>query len=228
MKKIIRPTYPIEFSIGVLILIFVFAFFLSHQIFDVRVHDIHETEGLYFGMFLVSSALIIMILIMWEEILFPIRVKEVKGGMIFRNHRNKLKTQAFIYCAIPIIFIFIYLEYEIVLVRFLIWAAVCLLPPVLEKLVSGITNYNDFIMLTTKRIEYRNNHKEGAFDVKDIENVVIIKDERKIIKKLEVQFLNNTTEMIDLDEMELHAFYHAIYKFVLTHYKHTVQETPHS
>src|SRR4051812_4823235 len=96
MKKIIRPRYSVELSIGLLLLIFVISFFLSQQIFDTR--HLAEDEHVYLGTFLVSCAVIIMVLVLWEDFLFPIHIKpEADGGMIFRNHRNKLKTQLLIY-----------------------------------------------------------------------------------------------------------------------------------
>jgi len=220
MGKIIRPTYPKEVSIGVLILIFIFSYLLSHQIFDVRVHELKENKHVYYGMFLVSIAVVTMVLIMWEEILFPIKIKEIEGGgMIFRNHRTKLKVQLLIYLTIPAIFTFIYLEYEVNHVRFIIWAAVCMIPPVIEKIFSGINNYNDYLKLTYKKIEYKNNEKEGSFKLGELQHVAIVEDERKVIHKIELLLKNNDTVFIDLDEMELDDFYDSIDTFINTHYK---------
>ena len=140
MGKIIRPTYPKEFSIGLMLLIFVIAGLLSHQIFNVPYSKLAENLNVFFGMFLVGIAVVIMVLIIWEEILFPIKTKEVNGGMVFRNHGAKLKTQIFIYCSIPAIFCFIYFEYEVNHVRFFIWATVCMVAPVAyfcQKLLHG-------------------------------------------------------------------------------------------
>jgi hypothetical protein len=224
MGKIIRPTYPKEVSIGVLLLIFIFSYLLSHQIFDVRVHELKENKHVYYGMFLVSVAVVTMVLIMWEEILFPIKIKEIDGGMIFRNHRTKLKAQLLIYCTIPAIFIFIYYEYEVNHIRFLIWAAVCMIPPVIEKIVSGINNYNDFLKLTDKKIVYKNNEKVGEFKLKDIQHLTIVKDARQVIHKIQLAFKNNEEVTIDLDEMELDDFYSSINAFITTHYHHLLNE----
>jgi len=79
MGKLIRPTYPAGFNVGLLLLIFVIVFFLSHQIFEVRIRDLNENLHVYFGMILAGMAVIIMILILWEEFLFPIRVKYTVG-----------------------------------------------------------------------------------------------------------------------------------------------------
>jgi hypothetical protein len=220
MKKIIRPTYPAEFSIGVLLLVFAISFLVSHQIFAVPFHGLEENQHVYFGMFLVATAVTIMILIMWEEILFPIKVKQVEGGMVFRNHRKKLQAQSLIYLAIPTIFVFIYFEFEVNHFRFFIWAAVCMILPLLEKIVSGINNYNDFLKLTTYKIEYKNNEKVGNFEMKTIKNISVDKDERKI----QLVFTNNDSTTIDLDEMELDDFFESIYKFVTTHYTHLLKE----
>jgi len=222
-KTLIRRTYLPEVSIGILLLMFVIAYFLSHQIFEVRLHDLDEDNGVYFGMFLVTVALLNMVMIMWEDLLFPIRIKEIEGGAIFRNHRTKLKVQALIYCTIPAIFTFIYFEYEVNHIRFFIWVIVCMLPPIVDKLISGINNYNDFLTLTDKTIEYRNNNKEGHFMVEDIQHMTIIKDERKVIEKIQLLFKGNHTVTIDLDEMELDAFYHAIFKYIISHYEHLLK-----
>jgi hypothetical protein len=223
MGKLIRPTYPAEFSIGLLILIFVIACLLSHQIFEVPFHELEENKAVYFGMFLVGIAVVITLLIIWEEILFPIKVKEVNGGMIFRNHGTKLKTQLFIYCSIPAIFGFIYLEFEVNHVRFFIWATVCMVAPILEKIASGINNYNDFLELTNEKIEYKDNEKDGCFKMKEIQNIVIIKDERNIIKNIQLLLTNKKEITIHLDQMELDAFYDYINNYITTHYKHLLK-----
>jgi hypothetical protein len=225
MGKIIRPTYPREFSIGILLLIGVIACFLSHQIFDVPIHALNKNKNVYFGMFLVSIAVINMVLILWEQILFPIRVKEVDGGMVFRNHSTKLITQVLIYSTIPAIFVFIYLNYDIKPIRFGIWAAVCIIPPVIEKIVSGINNYNDFLKLTNETIEYKNNEKEGAFKIGDIQSLAILQDDRKIIEKLQLTFTNKDSVTIDLDEMELDAFYDSINSYIKAHYIHLLDQS---
>jgi hypothetical protein len=223
-KPLIRRTYLPEVSIGILLLMFVIAFFLSHQIFEVRLHDLDEDNGVYFGMFLVTVALLNMVMIMWEDLLFPVRTKELEGGgATFRNHRTKLKVQILIYLTIPVIFTFIYFEYEVNHVRFFIWASICMLPPIVDKLISGINNYNDYLTLTEKIIEYKNNAKEGHFIVQDIQHMAIIKDERKVIQKIRLDFKDASSVTIDLDEMELDAFYHAIFKYILSHYEHLLK-----
>jgi hypothetical protein len=225
MRKVIRPTYPAEFSIGMLALIFIISCLLSHQIFDVPFSDLDQNKSVYFGMFLVGIAVVIMLLIIWEEILFPIRAKEVQGGVIFRNHAAKLKTQLLIYCSIPAIFGFIYFEYDVNHLRFFIWAAVCIASPIVEKIASGINNYNDFLELTNDKIEFKDNEKEGCFEIKEIQSITIIKDERNIIHKIQLLLTNNDNVTIDLDEMELDAFYDSIYKFITIHYKHLLKGT---
>lgn len=218
MGKIIRPTYPVEFSVGLLILIFVLSFFLSSQIFNVRWHDLMEGTNAYFGMFLVSSAVIIMVLILWEEFLFPVRVKPAHDGVVFHNHRTKLKTQLLIYCIIPVIFVFIYFNFDVNIIRFVIWAAICTLMPVVIKLISGLNNYNDFLKLTDNTIEYKNNEKSGVFQLSEIQRITPIRDERNVLHKIQVS-ANNSQVIIDLDEMELEAFLDSIDQFITSHYK---------
>jgi len=219
MKNLIRPVYPKEFSIGLLLLIFVTACFLAHQIFVVPIHDLKENKDIYVGMVLVSIAVIIMILIMWEEILFPIRLKEIEGGIIFRNRQRKLRIQVIMYCCIPVIFIYVYFQYEVKLVRFIAWAAVCMLPPVMDKIISGVNNYEDFLKLTNTSVEYKNNEKEGRFPIEDIMTITIVKDDRNVISKLQLLLKNTSIVTIDLDEMELEVFYDSINMFLSTKYK---------
>lgn len=223
MSKIIRPKYSIEFSVGLILLIGTIAGFLSPEIFDVTLHAMDKDKSIYLGMFWASLAVIIVILIIWEEILFPVRLKEIEGGIHFRNHTTKLKTQALIYCSIPLIFCFIYLEYKVNHIRFFIWAAVCIIAPVLEKIISGINNYNDFLELTPQKIEYKNNEKEGSYAITDIKHIIIVKDQRKVLQKIELLFNNNEILTIDLDEMELEAFYLYIHHYIMSYYGHLLK-----
>ncbi|MEO8471621.1 MAG: heavy metal transporter [Chryseolinea sp.] len=223
MGKIIRPTYPKELSIGVLLLVFATGFFLSGQIFHLRGPDLNKDKNEYVPMILLSCSVIIMILILWEEILFPIRVKSEDGGVVFRNHRTKLNNQALIYFAIPAIFIFVYMEYAVNQFYFFIWAAVCIILPVAGKLISGIKNYNDFLKLTDEKLEYKNNKEAEIIPIKDITQIILIKDTSKVLHKVEVVTTNTKKLTIDLDEMELDAFYVAIDQYITTHYKNLVK-----
>lgn len=219
MKKIVRKTYPLEFSVGLLLLIFVTSCFLAQQIFVVSIHDLKDNHNELLGMMLISAAVVIMILIIWEEILFPIRVKEVKGGILFSNRKKKLKVQVLMYLCIPLIFGYVYFTYEVKLIRFILWALVCMGAPVLEKLISGIKNFNDFLLLTDDFIEYKNNEKEGRFAVNQIKNITILTEERIVSKKMLLEFVDGTNVTIDLDEMELDVYYDTIDKFSKKHYK---------
>lgn len=222
MKNVIRKTYPIEFSVGLLLLIFLISFFLSSQLFDVPWRDLikGETTNAYVGMSLVSFSLIVVVLILWEEFLFPVKVKPGKDGVVFRHHRTKLKTELLIYCLIPAIYIFIYLNFEIRIIRFLIWAAICTIVPII-KLSSGVNNYNDFLRLAGGSIEFRNNEKSGVFRLTDIQRIKLMRDENNVLHKLEIITGNNST-IIDLDEMELDAFLGSIDQFMMAHYKKVI------
>lgn len=175
------------------------------------------------GMFLAGTAVVIMALILWEEFLFPVRIKPTEDKVIFKNHFTKLKTQILIYCIIPVIVGFIFFNYEISYVPFSIWAAVCVIAPVAGKLMSGIKNYNDFLKLTNDTIEYKNNEKEGVLRVREIREIVLIKDEDDVLHKVQVQMQNNNQVIIDLDEMELEAYYQTIDEFIKGHYKGLVK-----
>ncbi|CAN5426064.1 hypothetical protein BH09BAC3_BH09BAC3_06530 [soil metagenome] len=219
--KIIRPTYPKEVSIGLLLLIFVISFLLSTQLFATPVKKL-DAEA-YVGMALVSIAVIIMVVVLWEEFLFPIHAKPVEGGLNLRNHRNKLRKQLLIYLAIPFIFVFIFVNHEVNHVRFFIWAGICIVFPIVGKLFSGLKNYNDFLTLTNTYIEYRNNERVGNFRLQEIQGLSLVKDEGKILHKIQLTLADGRLIMIDLDEMELEAFYESIDKFIEVNYKSLIK-----
>jgi hypothetical protein len=221
--KPIRATYPLEFSIGLLCLIFFLSTFLSFEIFNASWHTIIEGEGPIFGMVLSGMAIVIMALILWEEFLFPVRIKPLKNEIVFRNHFTKLKTQIAIYCAIPIIVLFIYFNYEVSPLAYFIWATICISAPVMGKLMSGIKNYNDFLKLTNETIEYKNNEKAGVLALKDIQEIIIIRDEVNTLHKIQVLMSNNRQVTIDLDEMELEAYLHTVENFIISHYRVVVK-----
>ncbi len=220
MAKIIRPRYPLELSVGLLILIFALSFFLSGQLFQAHAN---ESNNVYLGMFLVSTATVIMLLVLWEEFLFPIHIKPTDEGAVFRNHRNKLKTQLLIYLIIPVIFVFIYTEYEVALIRFIIWSSICVVLPVAGKLISGIRNYNDFLSLTNDTIEYKNNEDVGKISVSDVQEIVLVRDKDNILHKMQLTLRNGKDVLIDIDEMELDAYCMAIDQFAIGHYKNLVK-----
>lgn len=184
MAKIIRPTYPLNFSIGLLLLILLLSTFVSFEIFNTTWHAVMEGGGPLLGMILSGVAVVIMTLILWEEFLFPIRIKPIEDEIIFRNHFTKLKTQVLIYCAIPAIVVFIYFNYDVNLLAFLIWATICLIVPVAGKLISGIKNYNDFLKFTNDSIEYKNNEKQGVLKVSGMREMLLIRDEAKVLHKI--------------------------------------------
>lgn len=217
MAKIIRPTYPLEFSIGPLLLIFVLSSFLSFEIFSVKWHDIVDGGSPILGMALAGIAVVIMSLILWEEFLFPVRIKPIEQEIVFRNHFTKLRTEVFIYCAIPVIVCVVYFNYEVSYFPFFVWAAICIIAP-LGKLVSGIKNYNDFLKITNDAIEYKNNEKQGVLPVKEIREIHLIRDEYDVLHKIQVMMMNNSQEIIDLDEMELEDYLQTIDEFIKGHY----------
>jgi hypothetical protein len=217
MSNIIRPTLPREFSIGILIIIFILTAFLSPRIFSTTMSQDAHLMDIYVGIFLVSTVVIIDILILWEEILFPIHVNPLEGEVIFRNHRNKLKIQALFYLIIPVLIGIIYFNFEINPLSFYPWAGICLVAPIVGKLATGINNYNDFLRLSELDIEYKNNEKEGDYTIDTIESLELIKDEESLIK-LKLIFKDSHSLIIDLDEMELEEFYESIEKYINIHY----------
>ena len=219
MAKIIRHSYPKELSIGLLLLVFVVTFFLSGGIFEKKQPDLGAWSSIFLGEFLVSCSMVIMVIILWEEVLFPVKVKPTEeGGELFRNHRTKLLIQALFYLIIPIIVVYVYVSFNVILFRFIPWAVVCIVAPVAGKLISGINNYNDFLKLTKERIEFKNNHETGVFEVADIKGIMPIKDDRGVLHKIQVKLADGTVT-IDLDEMELEAYFEAIDKSLVTNYK---------
>jgi hypothetical protein len=103
-----------------------------------------------------------------------------------------------------------------------VWASICLISPVAGKLISGIKNYNDFLKLTNDTIEYKNNEKAGVLRVSDIQSMTLIKDEASVLHKIHVQMKDNSKVVIDLDEMELEAYFKAIDIFIQGHYQDLV------
>jgi hypothetical protein len=223
MIKVIRPAYPIEFSIGLLLLIFVLSAFISFEIFNTTWRAFTEGEGPILGMALSAIAIVIMALILWEEFLFPVRIKPVEREIIFRNHFTKLKTQIIIYCAIPAIVIFIYLNYKVNAIPFFIWASLCVFAPIAGKLRSGLKNYNDFLRLTNDAIEYKNNNEQAVLKISDIREMILIRDEAGVVHKIRVRLSDNAESVIDLDEMELEAYYQTIEVFMYGHYSGLVK-----
>jgi hypothetical protein len=225
MKTLVRPTYPTNVNVIILTFMFFVASFFSYEMFDVHFHDPHHFRNARPGMGLMGVSVVLMILIMWEEILFHVKVKEIKGGLIFRHQRQKMKTQILLFLPIPAIFIFVYQEYDLKVSHLMIWAAVCILLPAIEIVVSGINSHRNFLKLTSRMIKFKNNNKEGTFETKNIKNITIIK-EKRFIQKIQLLFTNNELVTIDIDEMHLHAFYDSIYAFIKIHYKHLLKETP--
>jgi hypothetical protein len=225
MAKIIRNTYPKQISFGLLLLVFLIVAFLAHRIFEVH-PNLNEGKNTYYGALLVSAAVVIMMLVLWEEFLFPIHVKLDGEEVVFRNHRSKLKKQALIFCLIPIIFVVVYNLYAVNLLGFIIWAGICIISPIAGKLISGIKNYNDFLKLTDDTIEYKNNEKEGVYELKNVAQIVLIKDEEKFLHKIQLILTNNQPVLIDLDEMEIEDFYVSIDEYLNKHYKMLVKEAP--
>ncbi len=224
MSKLIRPTYPTEINIFILTIIFLLSCFFSHEMFEIHFRDPDDTFKGYPGMILIGVAVVLMVLIVWEEILFQVKLQPIEGGLIFRNHQTKLITQLVIYGAITAIFAYIYFQYQVKLLHFIIWVAVCMVPPVIDKIISGINNYFDFLKLTDTTIAYKNNELEGSFNVKDLQSIVIVHDRAEMVHKIELFFLNDEKVTIDIDEMELEAFYIYIYEFISTHYKDLLTE----
>ena len=222
MKKLVRPAYPIEVSVLMLCAIFLYTWFCSHQIFDGRLQYAEHRKIAYVGMLLVGIAVVIATLVVWEELLFPVRIKHHEDTLKVRNHRRKLQIQVLLYLTIPMIFSVIYFTFKINLFHYLLWAAPCILIPIVVRLFSGIKNYNDYLMLSSSEIEYKNNEKEGKFPLAKVEYIRVIKDSHNTLSKLKLG-VNNSEVTIDLDEMELDAFYGTIQEFVQRTYKNILK-----
>lgn len=218
MAKIIRPAYPLEFTIGLLLLILVLSSFICIEIFAVQWHEVLNGGAPVTGMLLAGLAVVIMSLILWEEFLFPVHIRSSNDRIIFRNHFTKLRTQVLIYCMIPVIVGILYFGYEIRFLPFTIWAGICLVAPVAGKLISGIKNYNDFLEINNDAIAYKNNEKEGVFPVRDIREILLVRDEENVLHKIRLFMTDDRQLMIDLDEMELEAYYQTIDQFIQGHF----------
>ena len=218
MSKIIRRAYRRDISFGVMVIIFAVVYFLAGQLFETSQSHLSGYVNLTLGKFLVCIVVQVMVFILWEEILFHVHIKPIEDGLVFRNHETKLKFQILIYLMIPAIITFLYLTYEVSAFRFFSWAAVCAILPVAAKLRTGITNYNDFLKLTGKVIEYKNNRQQGTFPVPDIQRIHLIKDHGNVLHKVSVYLKSGNSVTIDLDEMELEDFYEAINEYIVENY----------
>ncbi|MGE0773325.1 MAG: heavy metal transporter [Cyclobacteriaceae bacterium] len=219
MAKIIRASYRRDLSFGILVIIFAVVFFLAEQLFEKHLFHQEGWFSLNLARALAGMAVILMILIMWEEILFNVHVKPVDDhGFIFRNHGTKLKSQALIYLIIPVIIVFLYFNYRVSAFRFFGWAAVVGILPIIGKLKSGIRNYNDYLKLTVKMIEYKNNDLHGTFALSEVKQIVLIKDRDKVLHKVRLMLAAGPTVTIDIDEMELHDFYEVIEEYITLYY----------
>lgn len=223
--KTIRDSKPAETNVLMLAYIFFIACFFSFQMFGVRFHDFPNWGNAYWGMALMGAAATLMVTIVWEDMVFPVKEKKIDGGLEFRNHQTKLNTLILLYLAIPVILAIIYNLHEVDTFHFSIWSAVCLVPPVVGKLFSGVKNYNDFLRLTTKEIQYKNNEKVGTFQIKDVRNLSIVLSDDKVDKKFILTLANNEQVDIDLHEMELDDFYESIDHFIASHYQSLLKDS---
>lgn len=214
---LIRPAYPVNFTIGLLLLIFFISGFISFEVFEIKWKEVVAGDTALLAMVIAGVVGVIFVLILWEEFLFPVKVRPIEDEIIFRNHFTKLKTQVAIYSLIPAAIVFLYLTFEVRIVQFSIWSFVCTVAP-LRKLISGIKNYNDFLKLTDDTIEFKNNEHEGVLLVKEIEGIDCVSDEQQTLHKLKVLLKGGRQVTIDLDEMELGDYYNTIDQFVQKHY----------
>lgn len=214
MKKTIRKRLPRNISLGILILIFALVYFLAGQLFVNERSSFGSFEQIYLDNFLVSTAVLIMILILWEEVLFPVHVKRVNDGHLFHNHRTKLWFQAVLYLIIPVIVVFLFLNYEVNALRFFGWAFVVVVFPVVGKLMSGIRNYNDFLLISPTGLSFKDNDHEGTYDVSQIQKVALTKDESGALNELILHLNSGGQETIKLYQMELDDFIEHIEKYL--------------
>ncbi|HSZ72273.1 MAG TPA: hypothetical protein VK750_06315 [Cytophagaceae bacterium] len=214
----VRSSYPVEMSAILLIGIFLLSCFFSHYVFDVPLHEAEHRETIYFGMFLIGIAVVLATLVVWEELLFHVRLKRIADdGVLFRNNPNKLLIQICIYLCIPIIYAYVYLNYKVDHLFFIIWLAACMGVPVINKLKSSIENYHDFLKFTPTEIEYKNNEKTGLFLISQISSIRILKNQQTMTEKLEITY-NGDIVIIDLNEMELEGFFDPIEHYIEDHY----------
>lgn len=212
MIKTVRRSYPPVVSLFVLCFIFLVVSFFTCDIFGISLAYVLNHKRDYVGIVLAGIAAIIALLIVWEELLFPVVIKQSGDTLKVRNHRRKLHTQTIIYIAIPVIFVYIYRNFHVNTMHYLIWAAICTITPLVVKIYSGLKNYNDYLKLSSHEIEYKNNEKEGKFHVRDLSYISMRRDSHNMLTKLTLGM--STSEVtIDLDEMELEAYYEAIEDF---------------
>jgi hypothetical protein len=69
------------------------------------------------------------------------------------------------------------------------------------------------------------NIKEGVLLVRNIREMVLQKDEAKVLHKVKVLTSDNREVIIDLDEMELEAYLETIELFIEGHYGSLILKT---
>lgn len=222
MRKIVRHSYPIEISLLILSFVFLVSCFLAYDIFYIPFNHAVRRSLPYGGIFLVAAAVVIAMLVIWEELLFAVAVKHNTEILKVRNHRTKLLIQAVIYPVIPLLFFLVYKYYNIRMTHFYIWLAVCALVPLVVKIFSGFKNFNDFLKLSSTEIDYKNNAKQGKYDVAKLSFITLVKDNDHILTKL-ILGLKDSELTIDLDEMELEDYYDSIEEFVKRTYKNLLR-----
>lgn len=222
MKKIVRHSYPIEISLLILSFVFLVASFLAYDIFYIPFNHAVRRSLPYGGIFLIAGAVVIAMLVIWEELLFTVAVKTNIEILKVRNHRAKLLIQALLYPIIPLLFYFVYQYYNIRMTHFYIWLGFCTIVPIVVKIFSGFKNFHDFLILTAEEIEYKNNELEGKYKVSEITYITLVKDNDHILSKM-ILGLKDSELVIDLDEMELEDYYENIQEFVKLKYKNLLR-----
>lgn len=223
MKKVVRQAYPIEVRAMILAFIFLVACFFTRDIFNITIHYSEEQKTAYVGMLLVGSAIVIALLVMWEELLFPVVINKNDSVLKVRNHRRNLLAQTFVYLTIPAIFTIIYLYFNIRnMFHFEIWACICIVIPLVANIFSGIKNYNDFLSLSPTEIQYKNDEKEGKYLIGEIKYISLVKEHDNLPHKL-ILGVADAEVCIDLDEMELHAYYENVQEFVFKTYRNILR-----
>ena len=219
MSKTIRRTYPLHISVGMLIIIFIITYFLSFQLFGKIPDNVEWYQDSYFGGFLVSCAILVMVLMLWEELLFPVKIKDVDGGNLYRNHREKLVVQALMYLIIPAVVAYLYLNFPVSGFRFYAWAGINVLLPVAGKLITGLNNYNDFLELTDKHIRFKDNEHEGTIALSSVSSLELVRDEDGFLHELKIALKEGDPVVIEVHQMELEDFFESIEAYIGENYK---------
>ena len=217
MKKLLYPVQRLELDILAICLIFLIALFFSNPVFDLSYKEPNHRLTAYTGMFLVGMAAVLLTLIVWENLLFYLRLRFVEDGVKVCNPTRKNVIQGLLYAGMLLLFLVIYVYYPVNEFYFRLWFSLFATIPIVHKITYKFRSSNPLLKLTRSEIQFRNRRKMGRFYVKNIQYIRIIKGAKDSISKLRLG-VDDDEVTIDLDEMNVDPFNDNITDYIKKNY----------